>query len=201
MADGGSGAEAQIDALYGLPLEEFTPARNQLAQELRRARRRVSCAEQVKRLRKPSVAAWTLNQLRRRHPELVDGLLEAGLRLREAQERLLAEGERGRLRDSVRRRSVSSSRRRSRPPRPCCGEAGAHGQRAAAQQAVGDDACRRRWIPSWARRSGAAACCEDRQISDLGLIAGAGFFGSRHLHPPLGPSPRRRSRPQAISAG
>jgi hypothetical protein len=44
-----------IDELYGLPLSEFTQERNQAASELRRAGRGAE-ADQVKALRKPSVA-------------------------------------------------------------------------------------------------------------------------------------------------
>ena len=78
-----------IDRLYGLALDEFTPARDELARELRGAGDRDTGAE-VKRLRKPSVAAWALNRARRREPGLADELLDAGAHLREGQEQLLA---------------------------------------------------------------------------------------------------------------
>jgi hypothetical protein len=85
--------EAAIDALYALPLGEFTAARDELARQLRREGDGDAGAE-VKRLRKPSVAAWALNQVRRNNPGQSDELIEAGRRLREAQERLLAGGDR-----------------------------------------------------------------------------------------------------------
>jgi hypothetical protein len=75
--------------LYGLPLEEFTAARNALAKQLAKAGDKAG-AEAVKRLPKPSKPAWALNQLARRHPEDVEQLLAAGERLREAQQRALA---------------------------------------------------------------------------------------------------------------
>ena len=79
--------------LYGLPLADFTKARDELARRLRREGRRDD-AEAVKALRKPTVAAWALNQLARRRPGDVERLLATGERLREAQEALLAGGDR-----------------------------------------------------------------------------------------------------------
>src|SRR4051794_27168614 len=89
-----------IDRLYGLPLEEFTPARDAAAKELRAAGERDAAAE-VKRLRKPSRLAWALNQVRRHDPEPVDKLIAAGERLQEAQRQLVEAGERGLLRDAA----------------------------------------------------------------------------------------------------
>src|ERR687891_633946 len=57
--------DAAIADLYGLPLDEFTPARNELAKRLRGEGDRET-AERVKELAKPSVAAWTVNQIARR---------------------------------------------------------------------------------------------------------------------------------------
>ena len=50
------------DELYGLPLERFVPERGALAKALRAEGRREEAAE-VASLRKPSVAAWAVNQL------------------------------------------------------------------------------------------------------------------------------------------
>jgi hypothetical protein len=91
MTDQGQGREAAIDHLYALPLDEFTAARDELARRLRREGDGDAGAE-AKRLRKPSVAAWALNQVRRNNPEQSDKLIEAGRRLREGQERLLEGG-------------------------------------------------------------------------------------------------------------
>jgi hypothetical protein len=85
--------EEQVDRLYALPLDEFTAARDELARNLRREGDGDPAAE-VKRLRKPSVAAWALNQVRRENPGQVDELIDAGRRLREAQEGLLTGGDR-----------------------------------------------------------------------------------------------------------
>jgi len=80
--------DTELDRLYGLPLEEFTAARNELATRLRKAGQ-AEAAERVRALRKPSVAVWAVNQLARRHADEVDDLLEAGKRLRDAQAKAL----------------------------------------------------------------------------------------------------------------
>ena len=86
--------------LYGLPLEEFTPARDALANKLKAQGRKEEAAE-VKSLRKPSLAAWALNRVARDHSEAIGGLRAAGADLREAQEEAMA-GDAGRLRDAGR---------------------------------------------------------------------------------------------------
>ena len=87
--------------LYGLPLERFTEERNALVKALRKEGRRDEAAE-VSKLRKPSVAAWAVNQLVRTQRRDVAALFEAGDSLREAQSQLLAgHGEADALRDAV----------------------------------------------------------------------------------------------------
>jgi len=54
------------DRLYALPLEEFTQARNDAANDLRKAGRRDE-AEEIKALRKPTAAAGAVNRLVREH--------------------------------------------------------------------------------------------------------------------------------------
>lgn len=81
--------DRELDGLYSLPLEEFTKARNDLAARLRKAHQSEAAAE-VRGLRKPSVVAWTANQLARSAPQLVRSLLDAGAELRDAQQRALA---------------------------------------------------------------------------------------------------------------
>ena len=86
--------------LYGLPLEEFTPARDALAKELKAAGRKDEAAE-VKSLRKPSLAAWALNRVARDDPDSIEELRTAGAELREAQEAAMA-GDASGLRDASR---------------------------------------------------------------------------------------------------
>jgi len=81
--------ESELDGLYAQPLEAFTKARNDLASRLRKAHQ-AEAAAQVAGLKKPSVVAWTANQLAREKPKEVSALLDAGRRLRDAQQRALA---------------------------------------------------------------------------------------------------------------
>ncbi len=81
--------ERELDALYDLPLEDFTKGRNDLAGRLRKAHQS-EAADQVRGLRKPTVVAWAANRLARDEPKLTAALLEAGERLRETQQRALA---------------------------------------------------------------------------------------------------------------
>lgn len=93
MAARGKVVEETADELYALPLAEFTRTRDERAKALRKAGDRDE-ADAVKALRKPTVAAWALNQLARRRPKEVKGLVAAGEDLRAAQEELLAGGDR-----------------------------------------------------------------------------------------------------------
>jgi hypothetical protein len=78
-----------VDDLYGLPFDEFVPARNALARELRKGGKRDEAAE-VAALRKPSVAAWAVDQLVRTQRKAVSELFDAGDALRAAQDDVLA---------------------------------------------------------------------------------------------------------------
>jgi hypothetical protein len=78
-----SAADERIARLYGLPQEQFTAERNALAAELRVAGDGDG-ATAVKALRKPTAAAWAVNQLVRAEPDLVEALLGAGGELRQA---------------------------------------------------------------------------------------------------------------------
>lgn len=91
--------EQAADELYGLPPGEFTSARDARVKELRKEDR--EAADAVKALRKPSVAAWALNQLPRRRAKKLDRLLAAGEDLRSAQEELLAGGDRGAFQEAA----------------------------------------------------------------------------------------------------
>jgi hypothetical protein len=80
--------EAELDDLYAGPPESFIRTRNDLAQRLKQAGQ-IDEAARVKQLRKPTVPLWAVNQLARRYPDEVRALLEAGERLRVAQEAAL----------------------------------------------------------------------------------------------------------------
>jgi hypothetical protein len=83
----------EADQLYELPLSEFTSARTDLEKRLRKDGKREEAAE-VKALRKPTAPAWALNRVARREPKAVKELIQAGQRVRDAQEKLLAGGDR-----------------------------------------------------------------------------------------------------------
>jgi hypothetical protein len=74
----------ELDRLYGLPLEEFVEARDDLAKRLRGEGRREE-AEQVKALRKPPVSVWLVNQIACERELDVRRLLDAAEALRKAQ--------------------------------------------------------------------------------------------------------------------
>ena len=78
----------EATALYELPAGEFTPARNARAKALRQED--PALAAEVAKLPKPSAAAAAVNKLARRDPSEVRALIQAGKRLRDAQERAVA---------------------------------------------------------------------------------------------------------------
>ena len=83
--------EREIDKLFALPLEEFTAARNELAKRLAKDGEKER-ADEVRGLVKPSVPVWTINQLARSEKPMVRALLDAGAKLRRAQEQALGGG-------------------------------------------------------------------------------------------------------------
>jgi hypothetical protein len=84
----------EVDRLYELPLEEFTASRNELAKRLGDA--------SVKQLKKPTVPAWTVNQLARSREVDIRRLLRAGEQLEQAQNQAV-ERARDAERDALRR--------------------------------------------------------------------------------------------------
>jgi len=75
-----SSLESQIDDLYRLPLTEFTSARNALAKTQRGAD-----ASRIRKLEKPTVVAWAVNQVYWQSRAAYDRLMKAGEKLRAAQ--------------------------------------------------------------------------------------------------------------------
>lgn len=80
------GLDEALDELYGVEPNEFTATRNALRNRLRESGDRDAAAE-IARARRPTTAAWALNQLAREHPELVEAVLDETSRLEEAQAR------------------------------------------------------------------------------------------------------------------
>src|SRR5688572_6632061 len=77
-------SDDNVDALFKLPLAEFTSARNALAAQLKKNGRGDEAAD-VKVLGKPPVSAWAVNQLYWNHREAFDKLIESGERFHKAQ--------------------------------------------------------------------------------------------------------------------
>jgi len=91
--------EDDIDALFTLPLTEFTGARNALAARLKKEGRGDE-AERVKLLGKPSISAWTVNQLYWQHRKAFDQLIVTAKRFQPAQ-KSRATGKAVDMRDSL----------------------------------------------------------------------------------------------------
>jgi hypothetical protein len=91
---------AETERLYSLPLDEFTRERDELAKRLRKDGDR-DAAGAVKALRKPSVAAWAVNQVRRDRPEDVRRLLEVNEELHRVYAGISSAGARERLEEAA----------------------------------------------------------------------------------------------------
>ena len=75
--------ESVSDELYGLPLDDFTSARNDREKQAKAAGEE-DLAAQVHQLTKPNLVAWLVNQLARERADEIRPLLELGAALREA---------------------------------------------------------------------------------------------------------------------
>ena len=75
-------ASADTDQLYQLPLEEFTNARNALAKE--------RGDNAIKKLEKPTLPAWAVNQLYWRERKLYDEVVKTSTQVRTAHKDMLA---------------------------------------------------------------------------------------------------------------
>jgi myosin heavy subunit len=94
-----------IDALFKLPLTEFVSARKALAARLKQ-KGLVSEAARVQALAKPSISAWTVNQLYWRHREEFEELIATGQRFHKAR----ATGKMVNMREALDARSAALSR-------------------------------------------------------------------------------------------
>jgi hypothetical protein len=91
------------DELYALDPAEFVAGRTALVRRLRAEKRRDVAAE-VAKLRRPSPAAWAVNQLARTRRAEVEALLALGEGLRAAQERVLTGADPAVLRQAAKAR-------------------------------------------------------------------------------------------------
>ena len=78
----------ESDELFQRRPDEFTATRNALVKRLR-SEGRSDVAARVSGLRRPPLTAWAINQLARLHPEMIEGVIGAGDRLRGAMEQAI----------------------------------------------------------------------------------------------------------------
>jgi hypothetical protein len=113
--------EPKIDELYQMPLGGFTAARNALAKTLNGAD-----AQRVKRLPKPTVVPWTVNQLYWHARPVYDRVTATGRALRDAQiaalkgraadVRRATDDHRKAVADAVREGTALAAKERANPP-------------------------------------------------------------------------------------
>ena len=100
-----SATEELIQRLYEAPPEGFVAARTAAIEEARQSGDRAT-AKRLAALKKPTVAAWVVNLLALRRPDLIDELVELATALREAQRGL--QGDQLRELTAQRRQVVSA---------------------------------------------------------------------------------------------
>ncbi len=96
--------EDDLNNLFKLPLNEFIAARKTLFSQLKKSGQAID-AERVKLLAKPSVSAWSVNQLYWNHREPFDELMASGERFRKNQK----SGKIAEMRDALDARSEALS--------------------------------------------------------------------------------------------
>jgi hypothetical protein len=117
-----------VDGLYELDPNDFVAARNDLVKRLKKEGEKARAAE-VATLKRPTPAAWAVNQLARRHREELEELVRLGEALRDAQDRALAGDDPGDMRQAGRARRDAVARLAERADRLLVergGAAGAH---------------------------------------------------------------------------
>jgi hypothetical protein len=81
--------ESELDDLYAAPLDQFVKVRNEIAGRLKKDGDEAAAAR-VAALKKPSVSAWTVNQLARSGSLDLQRLIKAGEALELAQSRAMS---------------------------------------------------------------------------------------------------------------
>lgn len=177
MAEGEEG----VAELYGLDPNDFVAARNDLVKGLKKAGDKALAAE-VAKLKRPTPAAWAVNQLARRHREELEELVRLGEALRDAQDRALAGDDPGDMRQAGRARRDAVARLAERADRLLVergGAAGAHaGDVTATLEAASLDA------------EAGAAVLAGRLSTELEPPSGFGLFDLT-----VAPAPRPKPKP------
>ena len=79
--------DGAVGELYGLPPEDFLAARRTLAAQAK-ADKETGLAKAIESIRKPTAAAWAINQMVRARPADIDRLVELAAGLHDAQEKM-----------------------------------------------------------------------------------------------------------------
>ena len=170
-----------VDGLYELDPNDFVAARNDLVKRLKKEGDKARAAE-VATLKRPTPAAWALNQLARRHREELEELVRRGEALRDAQDRALAGDDPGDMRQAGRARRDAVARLAERADRLLVergGAAGAHaGGVTATLEAASLDA------------DAGAAVLAGRLSTELEPPSGFGLFDLT-----VAPAPRPKPKP------
>ncbi|MFD5377646.1 hypothetical protein ACFWJE_25020 [Streptomyces griseoincarnatus] len=116
----GDDVEAVLDELYALPPSEFVARREERAARAR-TRRRAQDARRIHAARRPTLAGWAANLLRRSRPDEAQRFLELGRALREAYSTLDPSGlkelsaQRRRIVSEMSRQAAALAREAGRP--------------------------------------------------------------------------------------
>jgi hypothetical protein len=122
-------AEGLVDELYGLDPNDFVAARNDLVKRLKKEGDKALAAE-VAKFKRPTPAAWAVNQLARSHHDELEELVRLGEALRDAQDRALAGDDPGDMRQAGRARRDAVARLADQADRLLVGRGGAAGAHA-----------------------------------------------------------------------
>ena len=173
-----------VDGLYGLDPNDFVAARNDLVKRLKKEGDKALAAE-VAKLKRPTPAAWAVNQLARGHRDELDELVRLGEVLRDAQDRALAGDDPGDMRQAGRARRDAVARLAERADRLLVergGTAGAHaGEVTATLEAASLDA------------GAGAAVLGGRLAAELEPPSGFGLFDLT-----VAPAPRPKPSPAPV---
>ena len=106
---------SNVDAIYAVAREDFTGERDRRAKQLRADDHREEAAA-LRSHRKPTLPAWVVNQLARRFPDEVVGLINAAEQLRDVQRRAASGRGGAGIREATQqlRRSVADLREHAR---------------------------------------------------------------------------------------
>lgn len=183
--------EGGVDELYGLDPSDFVAARNDLVKRLKKEGDKALAGE-VAKLKRPTPAAWAVNQLARRHREDLKELVRLGEALRDAQDRALAGDDPGEMRQAGRSRRDTVARLAERADRLLVERGAAAGAHAGAVIATLEAA-------SLDAEAGAAVLA-GRLATELDPPSGFGLFDLTAAPAPARPRPEPAEEPDVAES-